>query len=342
MKNIRVGVVNWDCSLPPETYFGYYQTRTLSPRKFRSATPYYADIINEDKITYHLRTEEEFDRELEYAIKAGIDYFAYVFYPEHGSRNHISLTYSDCSHRVYELNYARRMHMASKLRNRIGMAAIVGAHPFEDEDVRELTELMAEPYYERIDGRPLLYFFGGIRKELGERIRAASALLGLGEPFFVAMYNEDCPEDADYNAVDALSAYGALKFGISSYGELCDEMMQRNRERLAKGRGVIPLYTVGWDPSPRIDIPSPWVSYDNEPYARRASAEELTAGARMLSEWIRSEARDAFVGHILTFAWNEFEEGGWICPTYNDDLTVNEQRVSTFSEISRLWKDELK
>ena len=46
MKNIRTGVINWDASLPPETYFGYYQTRTLSPAKYRYATPFYADIVN--------------------------------------------------------------------------------------------------------------------------------------------------------------------------------------------------------------------------------------------------------------------------------------------------------
>ena len=124
-KNIRIGVTSWDASLPPETYFGYYQTRTLSPAKFRSFTPFYADVLGENKITYHTRSQEEFDRELAYAIDAGIDYFAYVFYPEEGSREHISLTYNDCAHRVYELNYARKMHESSALRDKIGIAAIV-------------------------------------------------------------------------------------------------------------------------------------------------------------------------------------------------------------------------
>ena len=26
----RIGAVNWDCSLPPETYFGGYAARSLS------------------------------------------------------------------------------------------------------------------------------------------------------------------------------------------------------------------------------------------------------------------------------------------------------------------------
>ena len=71
-----MSAVHWDCSQPPSTWWGYYQTRTLSPKKYRTATPYYADVLGEDKIDYHWRTQEEFDVEMQYAIDAGIDYFS--------------------------------------------------------------------------------------------------------------------------------------------------------------------------------------------------------------------------------------------------------------------------
>ena len=83
-KNIRVSAINWDSSLPSDTYFGFHQTRTLSPKKYRTVTPYYADVLGENQIGYHLRNQEEIDRELRYAIEAGIDYFSYVFYPDEG------------------------------------------------------------------------------------------------------------------------------------------------------------------------------------------------------------------------------------------------------------------
>ena len=60
MYPIRVGVIHWDCSLPPETYFGYYQAGTLSPKKYRTFTPYYADVLAENKIAYHYRTHRDF------------------------------------------------------------------------------------------------------------------------------------------------------------------------------------------------------------------------------------------------------------------------------------------
>lgn len=51
-----IGVVNWDCSLPSDTYFGHYATTSLSPSKYRYATPYYADVKGPDRIDYHLST----------------------------------------------------------------------------------------------------------------------------------------------------------------------------------------------------------------------------------------------------------------------------------------------
>lgn len=338
---IRVGVIHWDASLPPETYFGYYQTRTLSPQKYRTFTPYYAKVLGEEKITYGEREQADYDLELSYAKEAGIDYFAYVFYPDRGSREHISLTYGDCSHRVYELNRARRMHETSSLRDQLSIAAIVGAHPFTEEDVADLVRLLGAPYYETVEGRPLLYLFGGVREEIMERIAKRCAEQGIPRPWFVAMYNDAPEKDAPVEKADALSAYAVTAGGITRYGELAERALSLDRARLAAGRAVIPLFTVGWDPSPRIDIPSPWVTYPNIPYAAYATEEELLLAAEEMADFIEKEAGNAFLGHILTFAWNEFEEGGWICPTYREDLSVNEERVRTFRRISDGWKKRL-
>lgn len=84
-KKIRVGAVNWDASTPKESSFGYNQIESLSCAKYRTWAPFYADIIDDERIDYHLRTVEEYERELSYAIAAGIDYFAFVWYPVHSA-----------------------------------------------------------------------------------------------------------------------------------------------------------------------------------------------------------------------------------------------------------------
>ena len=139
MQKMRIGAVNWDASLPPDTYFGFYQTNSLSQAKYREWTPFYADIIDDERVSYHRRTPEEYEREMQYAIDAGIDYFAFVWYPEEGSRMHEKTGFNDCSHKVFELNFARHLYGKSSLKDKLGMCAILGAHPFTDNDLFELV-----------------------------------------------------------------------------------------------------------------------------------------------------------------------------------------------------------
>lgn len=342
MRKLRVGVISWDCSLPPDTYFGFYQIQSLSPNQFRSATPYYADLLGADKISYHSRTQAEYDRELQYAIDAGIDYLAHVWYPEEKPRSHIPKSPDDCSHKVNELNWARRMHAASAWKEKLHFCAIAGNHPFADEDIEELVLGMQDPCYENVAGRPLLYTFGGSRLDFVERVRARCKTKDLPEPYFVGMFNEGVSEPAaEHKQVDALSAYACCGVGITKYAELAAQMLRENESRRAAANQVIPLYTVGWDPSPRNENPVPWVQYPDADYITFASGEELMDGAKVLADWISHTARDAFAGHILTFAWNEFEEGGFICPTVDEHGAPVFTRLKDFRAVTEYWRNTL-
>ncbi len=353
-KNVvRVGVVNWDCSHPSDTWWGQYQTRTLSPKKYRTYTPFYADILGEDKIDYHWRTQEEFDRELEYAIEAKIDYFAFVFYGEEGSKAHVQTSASDCSHQVYRLKYAQRMYLNSSLKDKIGFAAIMGKHPFGESDYLELAELLKQPFYEKYNGRPILYLFWQINEKDINGVLKAVEKVGGEKPLFIAMFGGKPPMDTRYDLVDGLSAYSCGIDGITTHAELVDYALQENIWRadarvndLIDAKNInktVPLYPIGWDPSPRVDIPSPWTTYPDGPYAKSPTTQELLDGAKTFAEKINNTEclRDTFFGHIMAFAWNEFEEGGWLCPTFNEDLTVNTDKVKTFAKVVDYWKKTL-
>jgi hypothetical protein len=338
---IRVSAVNWDCSLPSSTFFGYFQTRTLSPKKYRTATPYYADVLEENKIDYHVRGQEEFDRELQYAIDAGIDYFSFVFYPDAEALKASPCEEGRWENAVCELNAARLLYQSSELKSKIGMALIIGASDHYERDYKEIARLTCEPYYEKIDGRPIIYLFSN-KREYVEGVRRAVKEIGGKEPLFFAMYGR-VPENAELDFVDGLSSYASGICEIESYSQLLDGAMAENLNRAEKGMPTIPLFPIGGDPSPRIDKKSPWVSYQNCSYAKAATPAELLDGGRRFAKWIKDtpSMRETFCGHILMFAWNEFEEGGWICPTYNEDLSVNTDRISAISELSEYWKNNL-
>lgn len=350
---LRVGVVQWDCSLPSSTWFGYYQTRTLSPRKYRTATPFYADILGEDKIDYHWRTQEEFDVELQYAIDAGIDYFAYVFYPNEGSKAHERTCERDCSHKVYELSYALTMYENSRLKDQINVAAIMGKHPFLEADYLRLAELLKKPYYERVNGKPLVYLFWRIDETEIKGLLDAIEKVGGEKPMFIALFGGKLPMHTRYDLVDGLSAYSCGKDSITTHKELVEYGLEEcvwrataRENELIEAKNIdktIPLYPVGWDPSPRVDIPSPWADYPATDYAKQPTEADLMEGAKIFADAIKNTEclRDTFFGHILMFAWNEFEEGAWICPTYNEDLTINTDKVHAVAKMIKYWKETL-
>lgn len=349
MKNIRIGAVNWDASLTGDTYFGYYQIRSLSQSKYRTWVPFYAELLDGEKIKYAWRTVEEYERELRYAIEAGIDYFAYVWYPTEGSLLHMPKSPNDCSHRVHELNYARRLYEQSSLTDRLGMCAILGAHPFTDGDLEDLVAAFSQPYYERIDGRPLLYVFGGYREEILVRIHALCKARNTPVPYTVPMSAKPDDLSVPMPLANALSAYTAAnKKDVTRYEDLCQVAMENDRLRLDTGKKIIPLFTVGWNPSPRIDRLTPWTSnakgettYTVVQYAPSPDETELLAGAKKFSHHVKNHVKEQFAGHILTFAWNEFEEGGYICPTYTTDGKINDARVHAFAQAVEIFCSEL-
>lgn len=332
----RIGVINWDCAIPEETYFGQQITRSLSPKQFRVCTPYYAHVENDNKISCTYKTQEEFDRELGYAIEAGIDYFAYTWYTEE------TFERTDVEGKLHEITYARKMHLSSRLKDQIKLCAIIVCpHIHTDKDFEKLANEMKQPYYEKIDGRPLVYLFDGYRLDYIERLNKLCANNHLPAPFIVFLDNGVKSENGDYSKADAVSAYACSAKNITTHKQFCDILEKENEKRKQYGIDVIPLFSIGWNPRPRILNPvAQGLVYPDVDYAPYATVEELLDGARRFCKWIKNNESFIKSRHILTFAWNEFEEGGFICPTYNEDKTINYERIKTFKKISDLFKEE--
>jgi hypothetical protein len=346
MKKLRIGAVNWDASMSADSYFGYYQVNSLSQAKYREWTPYYATVIDSERITYRARTAREYEREMQYAIDAGIDYFAFVWYPTEGSVLHTQTSFTDCSHRVHELNFARHLYEETAIKDKLNMCAIVGSHPFSDADINELLEAFCKPYYEKIDGRPLMYLYGGYREEIIEKIHTGAKKRGIPTPFTVPMVEGG--ERVDMPLADALSAYAICSRGVDTYEELIDYGNKNNAKRCELGLPVIPTLTLGWNPTPRLERPTPWTTkadggsvYPRVSYAPPATPCQLLDGAAAFAESVLKWDASSRVPHVLAFAWNEFEEGGFICPTYTADGGVNATRVEIFAQISALLREKL-
>ena len=340
LKEKRVGVINWDCALPEDTFFGFHASKSLSPQKFRTRTPYYADIVEENKITFHYKTQEEYDKELAYAIDAGIDYFAYAWYTEEIVKSSVKTNGVDLEEKLHELTYARKMHLKSDLNTEIKMCAVlICPHIYTDNDFEILADAMKKPCYEKIDNRPIVYLYGGYRIDYIDKLNEVCSKNSLPSPFICFIDNGALSDDNNYTKADAVSGYACVAKNINTYAQLCEEMIRNNEKRKKYEVDIIPLFTTGWSPLPRIENPVPWIEYADCDYAKDATAEELIYGGDLLCDWIKENPGFTKTGHMLAYAWNEFEEGGYLCPTYNADGSINTERIKAFEQISRKFKD---
>jgi len=145
---------------------------------------------------------------------------------------------------------------------------------------------------------------------------------------------------AEAAELQGICAYGCAAKGVRRWEEFFSAVIAANETRLNSGVPVVPHFAMGWNPEPRIVNPVPWCKYPALSYAPAATREELLAGARELKAWIARNRTRCVPGHLLTFAWNEFEEGAWICPTLGRDGRPDFTLRDAFAEAVKLWREE--
>lgn len=121
----------------------------------------------------------------------------------------------------------------------------------------------------------------------------------------------DCSRQVQWNAVSSCT-------GVGGKG-----MWDRQKQ----GQKVIPSVSAGWDPRPRIETPNPWSHYyenskGETKLGRLRSAEtdaaEIADGVKSALLWNRQNPDAGEAKAVVIYAWNEFDEGGWICPTLSE------------------------
>ncbi|MBR6765369.1 MAG: carbohydrate binding domain-containing protein, partial [Clostridia bacterium] len=181
-EKTTVGAIRWDAWY---THDGKNQSvisqveRSLSPKEFHFRAPFFAEVTKDDKIIVPAFTQEVFDREMEYAIKAGIDYFAYVWYNT-------------------DMKAARTFHTRSKYRDQVKMCTCFDGNAIGKSFARtEMRTLLKQDYYMTVlDGRPLMYYLcsssnSSLVLEDIKYYRELCKELGIKEPFAVIMGMND-------------------------------------------------------------------------------------------------------------------------------------------------------
>lgn len=321
-----VGAIRWDAWHGPASKVGLTVETTLAPKRWHYRLPFYGKEVGENTVEVRANTQAIMDREIDYAWKAGIDYWAFVIYPEENALSLGLKLYLSSEHK-------EKIHFCLNLQG--GWEARGGLETWPEKVKRYLGYFRETSYQLVRNARPLVYLYSvdGLVGKGGfdswEEARAAFDALrhsaqdaGFGNPYVVAQgWTPDVlKEQMTTLGLDAIGAYASTAGDKSApYARLAEHTEERWNAFRATGVPVVPLVSAGWDMRPRIETPVPWVKGgDITQFYEPPTPPELAEHLKHALAWCREDPKTAEAQAVLIYAWNEFDEGGWICPTLSE------------------------
>lgn len=322
-----VGAIRWDAWTGGRVTDEV--TRTLAPPAHRDRLPWFATIADDKTVTIDGSPQAVMDREIDLAADAGLAYWAFLRYPEESP-----------------MSVALGQYLRSQQRHRISFCLILHGtlrtsdEAWPQERQRLLDLIQSRGYMTVLGDRPLLYAFldGEFPYERLRDLLAAVRAEGI-EPYTVYMgWNPK----ADYAATspqgfDAVSAYA--KAGPQP---LFTDLVRATEEdywQVAADAAIpyIPLVTTGWDKRPRQDNPVSWEKgqayHSQQTFPDRAAPEAIAAHLARALDFIDAHPRSCPARTAIVYAWNEYDEGGWLAPTRQLNGEMDNARLNAIKTI---------
>lgn len=329
--NPIVGAIRWDAW----TGGGITEQveRSLGPKKYHDRLPWFAEVVHENQVRIDGGPQEVMDREIDFAAEAGLDYWAFLVYPQSNS-----------------MSVAIQQYLRSTKRERINFCVILhntlsaSAEHWPAERNR-LIALMREPGYQTVlDERPLVYAFSGGQGFPFERFaefRRAAEKAGLN-PYCVFMgWNPARDfERVSSRGFDAASAY-AKGGNQSTFAELVASVEEDYWQNAAEGNiPYVPFVTTGWDKRPRQDNPVSWEKdhsyHQQKTFPSKAAPQEIAEHLDRAIAFVGQHPRVCIANAIIIYAWNEHDEGGWLSPTRATDGEPDSRRLEAVQKVLEL------
>ena len=308
--------------------------KTLGPAKYHHRLPWFSKIISENQVVIDGSPQEVMDREIEWAASSGIDYWAILVYPEGSS-----------------MSGAIKQYMKSPVRSKVKFCMILSntmnssAGDWISERNR-IKEYILDPNYQKVmNGRPLLYVFNAeniIKNHMNriEELRAIFKREGV-DPYWVFMGWNPANDwvkakEAGFDAVTCY-AYGGSQATFDDFSAAAEEKYWSKADQA--GAAQVPLVTSGWDKRPRIDHPVSWEPKTSESYHSRTDwppppkPGELAGHLKRAISFVSLHPGSCESKAILIYAWNEYDEGGWIAPTLGKDGLPDTGRLDAIRKV---------
>lgn len=327
-----VGAIRWDA------WTGGKVTeqveKTLGPRKYHDRMPWFARVTGDDSVRIDGGEAGVMEKEIAFAADAGLDYWAFVLYAE-STPMAVSLGQYLASADNPRIRFCVILHSTLGVKDE--------KWPAERERV---LKLMTHPRYQTVlGGRPLVYCFeanhlGQPAHQRFNEIRTLAKERG-HEPYFVFMGWNPAADFKRENprGFDAVSHY-ACGGAEPKFANLVEAVEKRFWSGAAQAKvPYVPLVTTGWDKQPRKEHPVSWElghSYHKQTvFPSTATPKEIADHLARAIAFVKNHRNLCPANAIVMYAWNEHDEGGWLCPTWTASGTPNTARLDAIREVLR-------
>jgi hypothetical protein len=333
-RHTIVGAVRWDGwvgNLDPENPVGTDLEAVLGPNQYHYRLPFYGEEVEEqeyDSVLARAMTDPDcpfeeqgvMAQEIAFAKNAGINYWAFDWYRDSSPASCARKQYLDASQA--DVKWVVILFTD-------GNEETGGGLP---DPGWLATQFDTDEYQKVLNGQPLVYVFGMPSDAYDDpppetpnwTLQASylNELRGVSnpDPYVVLLYG-DVGTVSDYATVigaSAVSLYASNGHDGETYANLAGEEQSGWSTMDDYVDHVVPWVTSGWNNLPFHGITPPisWYNGGSDPgpdaWAQEGSAAEVAHELQDALDW-NPTANEA--NTVLIYAWNEFAEGGWICPT---------------------------
>ncbi len=325
-----VGAIRWDAWTGGK--ITAQVERTLGPQKYHDRLPWFAEVEGSNKVVIDGGRQSIMDQEIDFAADAGLDYWAFLLYPESTSMSVALKQYLKSAKR-------RCISFCFILHNAFG----VSAEQWPAERDRAVALLKDPGYQTVLGGRPLVYAFqvmyqGAFPADRLVEFRRAARKAGV-DPYLVYMGWNPAGDFAreSANGFDAVSAY-ACGGAQAEFQQLVQAVENDFWQNAAKANvPYVPLVTAGWDKRPRKDNPVSWEKdhdyHRQDVFPSTATPEEIATHLGRAIAFVREHAGICAANAIIVYSWNEHDEGGWLVPTWTPSGKPNADRLDAIRRV---------
>ncbi len=322
----RFGAIRWDAwyyNTAGST--GYYAQAALGPQRYQFRAPWFAVVNSVNSVTINGNSQAIMDAEISYAQAAGIKYWAYNWYPAANTLMNGWKLHQSSTHKA-DVNWCICTPYAQFVSD-----VTAGNHVawFQQSNYEKVTATTPN--------RPLVYLLGDSTSLATlttsiSTLRSACSTAGLGNPYIVVL-NFSAATGASVKTTigaDAVSAYNysPAYTATQTYATLDSQAQAFWTACATAGTTIVPICVTGHDRRPRIEQPSasevaqapsltgqhPFIGMRQ--YTATATTSEIATHLSACLTWMGANAAAVPANTALIYAWNEFDEGGWLCPTY--------------------------